>query len=307
MDKYVAFEELKRMSKNLSSTSYDDIFDLLKNGIKKIPLPLAKVKKGIHIDRVRPNKDKSLFKHIDELGYIKSQKIIDSYLTSYGRANLPHQVMFYGALETSAIDKQRLTAIAETSNLFRDNKDCIDGEYYTVSRWKTLKEFFVVEIVFSQYALKNSIDIQRSFENQKKILHDLNLEKNEIEFYLMFLIFISEEFSKKVTDPDQYKISSAYANLALLHQDVSGISYPSVQTDYFGENIVLIPKVVDKYLTPAVCSTQILYKYGANSFIANGENYCDKISNNKFIEWKENDKSLLTDIDEVYNHLKIKI
>lgn len=77
---------------------------------------------------MRPNKGSSLYEHIDNLGYIKDRYIIDNYLLSFDRANCPHQVMFYGALGTSLIDKQRLTAIAETSDLFRENKDCKDGE-----------------------------------------------------------------------------------------------------------------------------------------------------------------------------------
>ena len=169
MDKYEAFEKLKECSKNLTSVSYDEIVDLLKNGIKFIPLPIAKLWKNAFIDRVRPNKGTELFKHIDQLGYIKDKYVIDNVLTSFVRANNPHQVMFYGALETSLIDKPRLTAIAETSHIFRvPGTDCIDGEHYTVSRWETQEELLVVEVVFSEYALKNNPDIAKSFENQKK-------------------------------------------------------------------------------------------------------------------------------------------
>lgn len=196
MDKFQAFGKLKEHSKNLSTVSYNEIYDLLKNGIKQIPIPLAKIKKNAHIDRVRPNKGKILFKHIDELGYIKGKNVIENHLTSFGRANCPHQVMFYGALETSKIDKQRLTAIAETSHIFRNpGTDCIEGEYYTVSRWETNDEFFVVEVVFSEYALKNNPDIAQSFEKQKKFLLEHDLDEKETSFHLEFLKFISEEFS----------------------------------------------------------------------------------------------------------------
>ena len=136
MDKYEAFELLKEYAKNLENVSYDEIYDLLKNGIKFIPLPLAKIRANAFIDRVRLNKGEVLFEHIDQLGYIKDKYVIDNILTSFGRANNPHQVMFYGALETELIDKPRLNAIAETSHVFRvKDTDCIDGETYTVSRW----------------------------------------------------------------------------------------------------------------------------------------------------------------------------
>lgn len=305
MDKYQAFDQLKKYSKNLVEVSYEEVYDLLKNGIKSLPLPIAKLMKGAYIDRVRPNKGATLYKHIDDLGYIKDKNVIKNILTSFGRANIPHEVMFYGALETTLIDKPRLTAIAETSNLFRNPEtDCIDGEQYTVSRWVTKEELLVVEFVFSEYALKNNPDIEKSYREQIKLIKELDLETHEIDFHIEFLKFISEEFSKEVTNPEDYKISAAYTNLVLLHPDICGITYPSVQTEYFGVNIALTPKTVDQYLTPAVCSTQVLYKKGRKSLIANGRFYCDEIDIEKEIEWKENDQKLLTTKEQVLEHLK---
>lgn len=305
MDKYQAFGKLKEYSKKLTEVSYNEIYDLLKNGIRSIPLPVAKLRKSAYIDRVRPNNGTALFKHIDDLGYIKDINVIDNLLNSFGRANNPHQVMFYGALETALIDKPRLTAIAETSHIFRiPGTDCLDGEHYTVSRWETQKELFVVEVVFSEYALKNNPDIAKSFQNQTKFLEEHNLEPQEIAFHLDFLKFISEEFSKRVTNPEEYKISAAYTNIALLHPDVSGITYPSVQTDYFGVNIVLTPKVVDTCIIPKICSTQILYKKGMKSLIANGRYYCKEIEVDKEIEWKEHESEMLTTKEQIIENLK---
>ncbi len=305
MDKHEALEKLRGHSKNLSAVSYEDIVNLMKNGIKQIPIPTAKVKKKAHIDRARPNKGRDLYEHVDRLGYIKDQETIDNKLVEFGRANCPHQVMFYGAVETSVIDKQRLTAIAETSDLFRENKNCPEGKYYTVSRWETLDEFLVVEVVFSEYALKYNPDIQKSYEKQKQFLQSLGLDQKDIDFHLDFLKFISEEFSKKVANPNDYKITAAYTNIALQHLDVIGIAYPSVQTEYFGVNVVLTPEGVKKYLKPILCSTQIVYRSAGNTIIANGEHYCDTIDESKNLEWKDSDKSILTDYKEVKTQLKI--
>lgn len=302
MNKYEAFEKLKDYSKNLNTVLYEEIYNLLKNGIGKIPLPLAKVRLNAHIDRARANNGVELFKHINDLGYIKDKNVIDNVLTSFGRANCPHQVMFYGALETSLIDKQRLTAIAETSHVFRvAGTDCVEGKHYTVSRWETQKEFLVVEVVFSEYALKNNPEIADSFEKQKKMLQEHNLPQKEMDFQLEFLKFISEQFSKKVTDPDEYKISVAYTNLALLHPDVSGITYPSVQTEYFGVNIVLPTETVDKYIKPIVSSTQIIYKKGQKSLIANGGHFCDNIKTTESIRWKN--ETMLTNKEDAINYI----
>ena len=60
MNKYKAFEKLKEYSKKLTTVSYDEVYDLLKNGIRYIPIPIAKLRKNAYIDRVRPNKGKTL-------------------------------------------------------------------------------------------------------------------------------------------------------------------------------------------------------------------------------------------------------
>ena len=70
-------------------------------------------------------------------------------------------------------------------------------------------------------------------------------------------------------------------------------------------NIVLDPDTVDKYLRPKVVSTQIVYRNGKNSLIANGEHYCDDIKENGDLIWKENDPNLLSKEEEVKIHLKL--
>lgn len=305
MTKYEAFEKLKEYSNRLQEVSYVEIYDLIANGIRHVPIPLAKINNGINIDRVRKNRSGELFKHIDDLGYIKNPMVIDRF-TLFGRANCPHQIMFYGALETQLIDKPRLTAIAETSSLFRlPNQDCHDGETYTVSRWENQKEMLVVEVVFSEFALANNDEIRLSFERQKIFLASMNLSKQEFDFNLEFLVFISEQFAKKVNNHNEYKISVAYTNIALKHPDVRGICYPSVQTDYFGVNIVLPTKVVDEYLKPKICSTQVVYKNGRNSLIANGGFFCKDISLDKDIEWKKTDEKYLTPVNEIRKHINL--
>jgi hypothetical protein len=207
---------------------------------------MEKFHQNAEVDRARLNKGDALYNHIDDLGYIKNQNIIDN-LTEYGRANKPHQVMFYGAIKTSPIDKPRVTAIAETSKLFQDKDGYnLDGENYTISRWRNREEFFMAEIVFAKAAMENNPDIKRSFENQIRFADDLN--EDDIEFYKEFLIFISEEFARKAKKNDDYKISVAYANLILEHPQIEGVMFPSVQTNYFGANIVVSPEIVDKYL-----------------------------------------------------------
>lgn len=289
-EKIKAFSLLKEYADRLTEISYDKIVDLLSNGIKQIPFPMAKLHKGHFIDRARKNENNKLYKHINELSYIKDNYIIQNKLTKYGRVNLPHQVMFYGALKTPYIDKTRLTAIAETSDLFRNiQQNQFGEEYYTVSRWRIKEELEGVEIVFSDDALKNSEYIRKSYEKQKQFLEELKLTKQEKDFYLEFLRFISNQFSKRVNNYEEYKISVAYANIVLSHTNINFIVYPSVQTEYRGENIVLKPEIVDKYLEPVICSTHILYKDTNGALIDNDIYRAKNIDFSKDLEWEKDD------------------
>ncbi|PQA96663.1 hypothetical protein B0A69_00795 [Chryseobacterium shigense] len=303
MTKEEAFEKLKEFSKKLDEISYDEIYNLLRESIKKIPIPEAKFFKNSIVDRARLNDGDALYNSIDDLGYIKDRDVINNCLTEYGRANKPHQVMFYGAIKTSVIDHPRVTAIAETSKLFQDKKGYnIDGEKYTISRWRNKEYFFVAEIVFAKEAIKNNPDIKRSFESQIGFANDL--DDDDIEFYKEFLIFISEEFARKIEKNDDYKISVAYTNLILEHPKIEGVMFPSVQTDYCGANIVIPVETVEKYFKPEVCSTHILYKIPEDTLLANGEHYCDELSDDP-INWKLIDSQYLTTKEEVRTHFNL--
>lgn len=303
MTKEEAFEKLKEFSKKLDKISYEEIYTLLRESVSRIPIPVARFQKNRETDRARLNKGQALYNEIDDLGYIKDENVINNFLTEYGRANKPHQVMFYGAIETSPIQHPRLTAIAETSRLFQDkNGYNLDGEKYTVSRWKNNEEFFLAEMVFAEKAIKNNPDIKRSFEMQIGFAD--KLDEDDIEFYKEFLIFISEEFARKTEKNDDYKISVAYTNLILEHHQIEGVMFPSVQTNYFGANIVVPPETVDKYFTPIVCSTHLLYKTPENTLIANGEHYCDEITGQE-INWKLTDQQYLSSKEEIQKHFNL--
>ena len=65
---------------------------------------------------------------------------------------------------------------------------------------------------------------------------------------LVFVIeFFSEEFAKSDIDFDtDYKLSVAYAEIALKSGSMKGLIYPGARTDDEGRNVALLPGVVDK-------------------------------------------------------------
>ena len=153
----IALNELISYRDKLDKIEYEDIKTLIKESLKQIPITTAKLQLGEYIDRVRINNSSKLFNSQKEISYITDENIIEKYLTEYGRANKPHEPLFYGALRSSKIQQNRLTAYLETSKLLRDNESInLEGELFTVSRWNVNSELEVAEMVFSDEALKNN-------------------------------------------------------------------------------------------------------------------------------------------------------
>lgn len=295
--------KLKEFSLRLDTVEYDDIIKVFKESIKKIPIPLARLLPNTNIDRVRKNISEDYFTNVHEqLSYIKDQYIIDHYLNEFGRANKPHQPMFYGAIESTLVETQRITALAETSELLQDpNGVNFNGELYTISRWKNSIELSLVEMVFCQEAIDINPDIKKSFEKQVEFLKQAGAE--DIDFYKEFLVFISEEFAKPKTLHHDYKISTAYTNLALSKNNSHGITYPSVRTKYEGQNIVLTPSVVDNYLNVEVLSIQRLYKNKMITCLNNVKNCINPKDCLTNIIWSDTDPQYVASKEKIYHSL----
>lgn len=294
--------KLRELSTQLDNVEYEYIFDILKNSSKKIPIPLSKLRANSNIDRVRKNIGENLFQNVDQLSFIKDQNVIDNYLTEFGRVNRPHQVIFYGAVETTNLQHQRITAIAETSELFQ-NPDGVNlnGEFYTVSRWTNKKELTLAEVVFSSEAIQINPDIKRAFEKQTEFAKQAGLD--DLEFYIDFLVFISDQFARPKQTHKDYKISTAYTNLVLTHPDVQGISFPSVQTRYLGVNVAFAPKVIDEYFSVKVISTQRLYKNKMKIYLANHKTCLNPNDCSDNIIWTDLDPQYLSSYDNIQYYL----
>jgi hypothetical protein len=228
-------------------------------------VPTAKLNKGWYIDRVRVHKNpEEIFTKEDDISYIHDQEIIDKYVT-YGRANAEKQAVFYGAVETDEIKQPRVVAYFETSEILRElEKHDNITEYFTVSRWRVLEDIEIIEMIFSEEALAKSAYTNRSFDHQLKQYAHLPNAKE----YAEQGTFFSNEFSRtdvKKGEAHKYKITSAYANYIWNNTGIQGITYPSVQSDFKGQNIALLPNAVDKYLK---LETVGLFKFER----VNGEN-----------------------------------
>jgi hypothetical protein len=284
-----ALNELISYRNKLDKIDYEDIKILIRESLKFIPITTAKLYKGTAIDRVRLNGSIKLFNSQTELSYINNQKIIDKYLTEFGRANKPFQPMFYAALRSSKIEHNRLTAYLETSEMIHNTESInLEGELFTVSRWEVLNELEIAEIVFSDDALKMNPDTQLSFKNQFN-----NLKNSEYrEIALRQLQFFSNEYARKSKSHHDYKISVAYSDFLLNDYGLDAITFPSVKSDYQGQNIVFKPESVDKHLEIKIVSTHRVHKNKMKSMMSNFYHTTEFGTNNSEFKWD------LTKIDE---------
>jgi len=236
------------LSQIRDNLAYADI-GLIKQSIADLKnkfAPVAILKKGHYIDRVRINNGGEIFTRKDQVNYITDLDKLNNYV-SFGRANFPGQSIFYGAVPSPQIRLSRGTAYLETTDFFAIKPIPNNfSEIFTLSRWTILADVQVMEIIFSDEALKISEYVKKSFESQTAAISDHKLK----DHFLAQGKFFSNEFSRDDCRgmPDNYKISSAYANYVWKSTSVKGVTFPSVRTEFKGQNVALMPEIVDKYL-----------------------------------------------------------
>lgn len=250
---------------DLSKVSFQKVIFSLRKGIGLIPVTIAKLQAGYPIFRARINKNGEIFSSEKEISYRTDFENI----SKYGRANVPHQSMFYGAFESSEVEYPRIVNLFELSELFRNPNNADGVEIMTVGKWRIKKEFLVVEMVFSKGNVQNNQDIKKSYEYQKGLM--IKDHPDQIEQIEKVLEFFSDEFAKaNIKNDADYKISAAYSYMVLNQRnDIHGVTYPSVRTDYKANNIALFPESVEQFLELENVGMFKITKKGKNSFMDN--------------------------------------
>lgn len=237
---------LEQVRNNLEFVDYNIVCQSIAD-LKDKFVPTALLKKGWFIDRVRINKQNEVFTDIEQVSYIHDKDILDKYIT-FGRANEPKQSVFYGSIISPQIKQPRVVAYCETSELLKElDKHHNVEEVFTLSRWNILDDIEIIEMIFSNEALKVNEYIRLSLENQIKNYKHLELS----EHYEKQGKFFSNEFARndiRKGESFKYKITASYANYLWQKTALKGITYPSVPSNYLGQNVALLPDVVDKFL-----------------------------------------------------------
>lgn len=268
--KLPSVEELKTIiasitEADLSLVSYNKLVNAL-TSLQFVPFVTALLKKGHSIERARINKPEEIFLSESQISYRTDY----ANIKSYGRANVPHFSLFYGAIESDVIKHPRLVNLLETSEIFRnlEKNEVQNADFImTVGKWIIKEDIEVVEMVFDEKSIKNSVDIKRSYEfHIEKLTKEHPEHKEQFE---LILRFFSNQFAKKeIKTHFDYMISSAYTDMAINWQGHKGLTYPSVKTDYLGQNVVLTPFVVEKYLALEIVAMYRVEKKGKKSLIS---------------------------------------
>jgi hypothetical protein len=238
---------LDSVKDRLEEVSYEEIYRSVAAMRDKF-VPTALIKKGAFIDRVRVHKKlDDLFLREEDISYIHDQEVIDKYV-GYGRANKEKQAVFYGAILSPKIIHPRVVAYFETSPILKNlNKYPEVTEYFTLSRWRLTQDIEVMEVIFSDEALKVSEYAQMSLANQLKNYKHLPLAAEYEEQGRFF----ANQFARSDIKDGQdykYKITAAYVNYIWAKSHLKGVTYPSVQSEYLGQNVALLPELVNSSL-----------------------------------------------------------
>jgi len=136
----------------------------------------------------------------------------------------------------------------ETSKLMRDRG--IGHQTFTVGIWKVKKPFTILTLVPPKTlgVLARDVGAYAATQQQPQ-----GMEADDRHRFDLFQRLIEREFRKRVrsdASSDSYTISAAFSEFIYEKLGV-GLAYPSVETDGMGQNVALLPHVVEECLKPA--------------------------------------------------------
>lgn len=236
---------LEQIRNNLESVDYGLIYQSIADMRDKF-VPTAILHKGHYIERALINPPGEIFTNHERISYIHDKNKLKKVL--FGRANEPKQTVFYGSIISPLINMPRVVAWFETTEKFNEEYKYNDTiEIFTVGRWRILEDIEIMEMIFSDEALKVNEYNRIALANQLK-----NFQEHPLALFCEEQgNFFSNEYARKDIKKGEnykYKISAAYTNYIWRNSHLKGITYPSVSSDFQGQNIALLPEIVDKYL-----------------------------------------------------------
>jgi hypothetical protein len=181
----------------------------------------------------------------DPFSFVKDIFVRDSdKITNYGRANRPHQQIFYSSSHVKVAATEVVQNISPENYWF--GKDIAT---VTVGVWRIKKPLLVSIMNNSSSLRKVRDDIRKSYNRYHDRIFNMKLSNHVIFVDDILSEFITEQFTREVKEEHDYKISALYSNAIKLLRNIpefkpgfklfDGIRYPSVATRYIGDNLAI--------------------------------------------------------------------
>lgn len=250
MNKTLVF--LEQIRHNLEYADFNMIYHSISE-LGEIAFSTTVLSKGGYIERARINNDGEIFTQKNQISYISDPNVLNLQ-TEYGRANKPKQAVFYGSIGTPKIPNSFVSAYLESTPLIREFmastipkrtyfSNSVDKyEIFTVGRWKILEDIPILKILLPEESITVNDVIKETFPLE----YEDSLTDECIQFFRNE--FARTDVSKKHSY--NYKISSAFVNCMwhLSDSNIKAVLYPSVATGNHGQNVAMLPEIVDKHL-----------------------------------------------------------
>jgi len=278
--------------KNLNLTEYPIAkIDKLLSQIGTIGIMLTDFSIGKEIERAVNNSiEEPEFNKVSRISF-KPAKFNNNYL----RASTPKNTMFYGSVITEQdlmSEKRkynRFVTASEVSPLIR-NTEIVEGwGKITFGMWKVIEKISVATII------DPTKDYDEVYLNDLKIKYTNFLNKFPLKIKdntISWLKYLSEEFSKKVSDGYNYDylISAKFTELFVNKSVYEGVIYPSVQSDGYGLCVAIHPNAISKLKLNKVLQCKLIKKLNAdnkNEFLLFDEKFCSVQDGADTFELKE--------------------
>lgn len=184
--------------------------------------------------------------------------------TSYGRANVPGQSMFYVGMH---INPLFFEIDAEVDDLVG------------IAHWQTTAPLLVNNVGYTEKVFGDSRRECPSW-SKKNDSHEPE-ETNKL-----LQDFFSSLFMQKVLDQDDYRVTAAIAEFWLKNQMFSGLLYPSAAMNCNADNIAIKPSFVESSMTPLRAELARVSAVGEFSFDIEWLDSAAAFDADGFIQWK---------------------
>jgi hypothetical protein len=232
------FKDFKKTIIEDKQVDKDDLKEFITLWLKKLPVPTVEVNQNTFIERAVPiSKEKGEF-NLDRLSYIPDDI---KEKANEGRFNNAGESIFYAAftdLDTPEATRYFLATELDHSLNSTQNKTFS----FTVTKWLSTESFQSIFLLFKKDYCTNKL----TTNTLEQILNSdefKKLNKEEIEFFEL----ITEEIAKP-DSANNYSITNIVFDF-YKQKGYKSIIYPGVRCKYRGNNIAMLPEIVDKNWT----------------------------------------------------------